>query len=126
MGVKRAGTFKTEYNKLKRIFKDLDADKLQLIDGLLITASFNFAEMERCIEILQDKGSVYEYINGKQKMIVKNPAFDVYSKCQSQYLATMKELRGYIKVDDVQGDSKLKNLNNMMGGVRAAKLKAVK
>jgi len=126
MDVKRVGTLKKEYNKLARLFKNIDKDKRELIEGLILTAAFAYSEMDSCMLKIQMDGVVVDFKNGKQQFKQKHPAFDVYTKLHSQYLATLRELAKYQEIDGVTMLNATKNtetpIDKMVINIRDRKL----
>lgn len=127
MDMKKTGTFKKEYNRLKRTVKDIDESKIDLLDGLMETAAFNYAEMEKCMIQIEKEGSVVLFQNGKQTFHKKHPAMDVYNTLLSKYQNTMGKIISALKPSASSGASttpstSIADLNNL----RNKKLKAVK
>lgn len=102
---------KTEFNKLKKLFKELDKDndkeKIELANRLIRQVSF----MEITLLDLQDRinkeGSVDLFEQGSQKMIREHPAVKSYNSMIKNYNATIKQLNDLlpkneakVKVDD--------------------------
>ena len=68
---------KKEVNRLKKIFRDLDKNKLQAVESLIHNAAFTAVSLEDLQEIINAEGYVEEYQNGenqfgrKQSEVVK-------------------------------------------------------
>ena len=55
---------KREFSRLKRIFKDLDKNKLQTVESLIKNAAFMAVSLEELQEIINEEGYTVEYQNG--------------------------------------------------------------
>ena len=55
---------KKEIARLKRVFKDLDKNKLQTVESLIKNAAFMAVSLEELQEIINAEGYVVEYHNG--------------------------------------------------------------
>lgn len=55
---------KKEYNRLRRIFKDLDKNKLQTVESLMRNAAFMSVSLEELQDIINAEGYIVEYQNG--------------------------------------------------------------
>lgn len=49
---------KLEFNKLKKLFKDLEKDKVELVNRLMQQASFMYITFIELQEIINEEGSV--------------------------------------------------------------------
>lgn len=56
---------KKEIARLKRVFKDLDKNKLQTVESLIKNAAFMAVSLEELQEIINAEGYVVEYQNGE-------------------------------------------------------------
>ena len=55
---------KKEINRLKRVFRDLDKNKLQTVESLIRNAAFMAVSLEELQEIINEEGYTVEYQNG--------------------------------------------------------------
>lgn len=55
---------KKEYNRLRRIFKDLDKNKLETVESLMRNAAFMSVSLEELQDIINAEGYIVEYQNG--------------------------------------------------------------
>ena len=58
---------KKEIARLKRVFKDLDKNKLQTVESLIKNAAFMAVSLEELQEIINAEGYVVEYQNGENQ-----------------------------------------------------------
>ena len=58
---------KNEYKRLKRIYKDLDKNKLQAVDSLIKNAAWMSVTLEELQETINDEGYTEEYKNGENQ-----------------------------------------------------------
>ena len=54
---------KREISRLKRVFKDLDKNKLQTVESLIRNAAFMAVSLEELQEIINEEGYTVEYQN---------------------------------------------------------------
>ena len=55
---------KREIARLKRVFRDLDKNKLQTVESLIKNAAFMAVSLEELQEIINAEGYTIEYHNG--------------------------------------------------------------
>lgn len=55
---------KKEISRLKRVFRDLDKNKLQTVESLIRNAAFMAVSLEELQEIINEEGYTVEYQNG--------------------------------------------------------------
>lgn len=98
---------KLEFNKLKKLFKHLEKDKVELANRLMQQASFMYITLIELQEIINEEGSVDLFEQGSQKMIREHPAVKTYNATIKNYNATIKQLNDLlpkteskVKVDD--------------------------
>ncbi len=70
---------KSEKSRLKKIFKDLDENKKNLVTPLIEKAAFMSVELDDLQEIIEQDGWTSEYKNGEnQDGTKKSPEADTY------------------------------------------------
>lgn len=80
---------KKEIARLKRVFKDLDKNKLQTVESLIKNAAFMAVSLEELQEIINAEGYVVEYQNGRKperheaKRRGKNPYSNDEKPCRN-------------------------------------------
>jgi hypothetical protein len=62
---------KKEITRLKRVFKDLDKNKLQAVDSLIRNAAFMAVSLDELQEIINVNGYTVEYQNGENQFGTK-------------------------------------------------------
>ena len=60
----KAGKIKQEKNRLNRVFKTLDKNKLATVQSLINTAAFIAVTLDEIQEIINTEGYISEYKNG--------------------------------------------------------------
>lgn len=83
---------KKEKLALKRIFKNVDIKKRNLAERLIDRAAFMKVVLEDLEECIKRDGSTYRMEQGKQKMIVENPAQKTYNTMINRYAIVQKQL----------------------------------
>jgi hypothetical protein len=62
---------KREIARLRRVFKDLDKNKMQTVDSLIRNAAFMAVSLEELQEIINRDGYTVEYKNGENQFGTK-------------------------------------------------------
>ncbi len=84
---------KTEKNRLKRIFKNLDENKKSLVTPLIEKAAFMSVELDELQEVIENEGWTSEYKNGaNQYGTKKSPEAETYIALSKNYAAIIKQL----------------------------------
>ena len=84
---------KTEKNRLKRIFKNLDENKKSLVTPLIEKAAFMGVELDEWQEVIENEGWTSEYKNGaNQYGTKKSPEAETYIAISKNYAAIIKQL----------------------------------
>ena len=81
---------KREFSRLKRIFKDLDKNKLQTVESLIKNAAFMAVSLEELQEIINEEGYTVEYQNGANQSGTKQS--DAWRSCRDSFLKS----KGYL------------------------------
>lgn len=84
---------KSEIERLKEIFKNLDVNKLNTVDALIENAAFTRITLDDLQEVINVKGCVEEYQNGQnQRGYKKTTEVDVHIAMTKNLTAIMKQL----------------------------------
>lgn len=84
---------KKEYNRLKRIFRDLDKNKLQTVESLIKNAAFMAISLEELQEIINIEGYTVEYQNGANQSGTKqSDAVKTHIAMTKNHAAIIKQL----------------------------------
>lgn len=84
---------KKEYNRLKRIFRDLDKNKLQTVESLIKNAAFMAVSLEELQEIINIEGYTVEYQNGANQSGTKqSDAVKTHIAMTKNHAAIIKQL----------------------------------
>jgi hypothetical protein len=81
-----------EINRLNAIFVDLPESDKEIAKELIERVAFMTIQLEVLEESIKLKGPTYTFQNGKQKMLVENPAQKSYNTMMNRYTAAYKEL----------------------------------
>lgn len=74
-----------EIEKLSKIFKDISDDKKELAQSLIEEAAFMKITLDVLKVRIQLDGPTYEFKQGKQEMIIENPAQKSYNTMINRY-----------------------------------------
>ena len=84
---------KSEKSRLKKIFKDLDENKKNLVTPLIEKAAFMSVELDDLQEIIEQDGWTSEYKNGENQYgTKKSPEAETYIALSKNYAAVIKQL----------------------------------
>lgn len=92
-----------EKAKLKKIFKDMEKNKKNLVDGLLNEAAFLVCLQSECKKILREEGVNVETINATQSFLKEHPSAGTYLNSVSKYNAIIKTLLDHIPPEKKKG-----------------------
>lgn len=102
---------KKETRRLKKIFKDLEPNKLKTVDALISRAAFITVSLQELEEQLNRDGWVEEYQNGRnQSGLKKSAAAEVHISLTKNLSTIMKQL-----IDLVPAAQKKSKLMEMRG-----------
>ncbi|MDD9149248.1 hypothetical protein OYT88_11855 [Sporolactobacillus sp. CQH2019] len=84
---------KKEFNRLKRIFKNLPKDRLTSVQSLMNNAAFMAVTLEDLQQAINENGVISEYKNGENQWgTKKSPEVDVYNTMIKNYSSVIKQL----------------------------------
>ncbi len=84
---------KREINRLKRVFRDLDKNKLQTVESLIRNAAFMAVSLEELQEIINEEGYTVEYQNGANQSGTKqSDAVKTHIAMTKNHAAIIKQL----------------------------------
>ena len=103
---------KKEIARLKRVFKDLDKNKLQTVESLIKNAAFMAVSLEELQEIINAEGYVVEYQNGEnQKGTKQSDAAKTHIAMTKNHAAIIKQLTDLVPPEKKK-ESKLQALRD--------------
>ena len=84
---------KREIARLKRVFRDLDKNKLQTVESLINKAAFMAVSLEELQEIINAEGYTVEYQNGEnQKGTKQSDAVKTHIAMTKNHASIIKQL----------------------------------
>ena len=91
--LKKDPEFSKEFKKLKKIFKNIEKDKKNLVDKLIESAAFMTVELRKLEDFINENGVVEEYKNGKDQYGTKTSSqAQVYNTMIKNYTSIIKQL----------------------------------
>ena len=90
--IERDKEISKEVKKLEKIFKNVEADKVKLVQGLIENAAFLRVTLYELREIMLETGTIENFKNGSQEMLREHPAMKNYSTLLKNYTTIMKQL----------------------------------
>lgn len=89
----RKAKIKKEKKRLEEIFKNIETNRLKIVESLIADAAFQRVTLEETREIINRDGVIEVYQNGaNQKGIKKSSAVEVYDKMVNTYSKIIKQL----------------------------------
>ena len=108
----KADLIKKETRRLKKIFKDLEPNKLKTVDALIARAAFITISLQELEEQLNRDGWVEEYQNGRNQCgLKKSAAAEVHISLTKNLSTIMKQL-----IEMVPAAQKESRLTALMNG----------
>lgn len=108
---------KTELARLRRVFKNLPKDKLDVAASLIRNAAFMSSTLDKLQEQINRQGVVVEYQNGENQWgTKKSPEVDVYNTMIKNHVTVIKHLCDLLPADDAKQAS-----DELMDFVKKAK-----
>ena len=96
---------KKETKKLDKIFKNIDENKLKIVNPLIHQCAFMSAELQDLKELIKQNGSVEFYKNGaNQYGRKKSAAVEVYNAMIKNFAAILKQLYELLPKNDTEPD----------------------
>lgn len=94
--LERERKIKQEINRIKKLYKDLEKDKVKVVEGLVTEASFMKLTLQELREDLFKNGMTELYENGQQVVNRERPETKIYSTMIQRYSNVMKQLIDYM------------------------------
>ncbi len=88
--------YNTKLKQLEDIFKEIHKDKKELVQGLIEQSCFMYVQLTELNEIIQKKGVVDNFKQGKQQFYREHPATKTYNAMIKNYNLTIKQLIEYL------------------------------
>ncbi|MEG2246432.1 MAG: hypothetical protein RSC84_03190 [Peptostreptococcaceae bacterium] len=83
---------KQEINKIKKLYKDFDKDKIKVLDGLITDSAFMKISLEEIREDLIKNGFTELFVQGTQEFNRERPEVKIYTTLFQRYSNVMKQL----------------------------------
>ncbi|RTE05499.1 P27 family phage terminase small subunit [Paenibacillus whitsoniae] len=96
VGPTREERIKREFNRLKRLLKELPKEKLQAAEGMIERAAFMAITLKELEEDINWKGTVEMFTQGEMTYERKRPAVEIYNTTMKNYAAACKQLTDLI------------------------------
>ncbi|WP_302739087.1 hypothetical protein [uncultured Clostridium sp.] len=98
--LEREKKIKQEINRIKKLYKDLEKDKVKVVEGLITEASFMKLTLQELREDLFKNGMTELYENGPQVVNRERPETKIYSTMIQRYSNVMKQLIDYMPEEE--------------------------
>ena len=97
--LEREKKIKQEINRIKKLYKDLNKDKIKVVEGLVTEASFMKLSLEELRDDLFKNGHTELYENGSQSCTRERPESKIYATLIQRYSNVMKQLIDYMPTE---------------------------
>lgn len=98
--IEKQERIKKEIQRLSKIFKEIDKDRLQIVDNLIKNVAFMIVVLEELQEIINEEGTSEHFINGKQDFIRESTALKSYNTTIKNYQSAIKSLLDLLPTSD--------------------------
>ena len=97
-----------ELNKLKKIFKNIEPDKRNVVEKLISNAAFMAESLDDLQETIREKGFTEEYRNGANQFGIKKCSeVEIYNTMIKNYSSVIKQLVDLLPNDAQIGGDEL-------------------
>lgn len=103
--VKQDELIKVEVERYNKIFEYLQEDKKRIAQRLIERVAFMTIQLQILEDNIKTKGPTYQFINGKQRMIIENPAQKTYNTLINRYTAAYEKLFALLPKDGLNVDT---------------------
>lgn len=104
---------KNEIAELKKIFRDIPSDQMQLVEGLIQNVAFMRVTLEELQKEVIENGAVIQCQSGNGFDTIKdNPAQKAYTTMVSRYTQIVKQLNDILPAGGGTGDELLDFMND--------------
>lgn len=103
--VKQDELITVEVERYNKIFEYLQEDKKRIAQRLIERVAFMTIQLQILEDNIKTKGPTYEFINGKQRMIIENPAQKTYNTLINRYTAAYEKLFALLPKDGLNVDT---------------------
>lgn len=86
----------TKITALNNIFENVKENKKTLVAGLIEQAAFMYVQLVDLNEIIEKKGVIEDFKQGKQQFTREQPAVKTYNAMIKNYNITIKQLAEFI------------------------------
>lgn len=86
-----------EIDRLNAVFDELSDREKEAAKGIIERIAFMTIQLEILENEIKLKGPTYTFQNGKQKMLIENPAQKSYNTMMNRYTTAYKELFNLLK-----------------------------
>lgn len=93
---------KQEVNRLKKIYKEIEKDKVKTFDGLINNAAFLKVTLDELKENLNRHGLTEIFEQGEQCFLRERPEVKIYTTMIQRYSNVMKQLIDIMPEDEKQ------------------------
>lgn len=90
---------KAEINRVKKLYKDFEKDKLKAIEGLITEAAFMKLTLEETREDIIRNGTTELFEQGEQAFMRERPQVRIYTTFIQRYSNVMKQLIDLLPIE---------------------------
>lgn len=116
--LEREKKIKQEINRIKKLYKDFEKDKIKVIEGLINEAAFMKISLEDLRIDLSKNGLIELFEQGEQSFNRERPEVKIYTTFMQRYSNVMKQLLDLLPVE-----IKKEEVDTLMTFIQKGKLK---
>ena len=90
---KKEKLYNEHFLKISKLFEEVEEDKKTLVQGLIEQESFMYVQLKELNEIINKKGVVEKFKQGKQEFDRERPATKTYNSIIKNYNLIVRQLR---------------------------------
>jgi hypothetical protein len=118
-GRSREDRIKTEYNRLKRLLKEVPKEKISAAEGIIKRVAFMAITLEDLEIDINADGTVEEFSQGGNTFDRQRPAVQIYNATVKNYTTACKQLTDLIPVGQAPPDKNQDPLLKILGRARS-------
>ncbi len=89
---KKQEMYDAQYSKISKLFEEVEENKKSIVTGLIEQACFMYVQLKELNEIINKKGVVEKFKQGKQQFDRERPATKTYNTMIKNYNLITRQL----------------------------------
>lgn len=102
---KQTELIEKEIDRILILFRDADEDLIKKAMPIIERVAFMTITLQELEKVIKRRGAVYQFVNGKQRMLIENPAQKSYNTTMNRYTAAYNVLYNLLNQINKDDDS---------------------